>query len=69
MIRYGCRNYIGDEDCNKCMARGFMRSCPDHCPDYDSGRKPKSEEEGGKDHGGIRIGVGGGFRLVKVSQG
>jgi hypothetical protein len=27
MIDYGCPNYVGDEDCNKCMRFGYVFSC------------------------------------------
>lgn len=34
MIDKSCLNFDGDEDCNKCAARGYIYSCPDPCPDY-----------------------------------
>ncbi len=33
-IDRSCMNFDGDEDCNKCGARGYIYSCPENCPDY-----------------------------------
>ena len=36
MPSYGCMNYVGDEDCAKCMIHGIMlNDCPYMCEDYE----------------------------------
>lgn len=35
MFDKSCFNWCGDDDCNKCAARGCIYSCPDPCPDYE----------------------------------
>ena len=36
MTSYGCVNYVGDEDCRKCMIHGILLTgCPYGCKDYE----------------------------------
>ena len=36
MTSYGCVNYVGDEDCRKCMIHGILLTgCPWNCKDYE----------------------------------
>ncbi len=36
MTEYGCVNYVGDEDCRKCMIHGILlNGCPYGCKDYE----------------------------------
>ena len=36
MTSYGCVNYVGDEDCRKCMIHGILLTgCPYKCKDYE----------------------------------
>lgn len=35
MTEYCCVNYVGDEDCRKCMIHGILLTgCPYGCKDY-----------------------------------
>lgn len=44
-FNYGCVNNVSDEDCGKCMIRGFIYGCPNRCSDFDDGRG-NSDEHG-----------------------
>lgn len=51
MNSYGCVNYVGDEDCRKCMIHGILlNGCHYKCEEYEDifGNKPNKvcrEEE------------------------
>ena len=48
MIHMDCRNYDGDEDCNKCCKHGYIFGC-EGCDDYIDffGHKHTSKEDEG----------------------
>ena len=44
-LNYRCVNNVGDEDCGKCMIRGFIYDCPDRCSDFDDGRTEEDQDD------------------------
>ena len=47
MIDKSCWNFVGDDDCNKCIIYGFIYSCPVDCECYEEcfTKSGKEQEE------------------------
>lgn len=45
-VKFDCKHFVGDDDCNKCSVMGYIFECPDRCEEYKDffGRQPYKED-------------------------